>query len=685
MSALRHPAAAVRTRLATGACLLAILVAGVVPRLPVLHSAAFAFNSDEAVNALVIKHLLEGKELTLHNWDAGYYGIVEGLLAVPFVWIDGYTPLAFKLSALVGFLAMLVATFWLGRRLYGRAEGLTAAALLAVFSPSLVLWSTLASGGYTLVIAWGSLTLAVFEALRRASRPLDARRLALFGVMVGFGLYIYELYLLYALLLAGYAASVSFLWQALRAPSAAERRAALGLAPRQLGGVAAILAGLAVGWAPKLVALATGATGSKRPLYDVNGPAQMLANLRLLVGRCVPAFFGTNPGGSPEVAQWVGAPWPSSTALGVLLLAFFAAAYLLAVRGAWPRLRGALGRPPLELDARSLLVLLVPLTAALFVLSPNPQDTLSNRYLLPWLSALPVFAAATLVRLGRRAPLAAVAAGAFLVVFPAVQVARTHVLQGYLGPDLRPVVKPEPLEDVVRYLRQRGVRGAYGSYWTAYEATFLSGETVLVAPLLDWDRYPAYTRAVERLPTAAYIFAGADRPTHERFREHLARRGARYEMAQIDGYRVYTSPRGDRLLPSFAFATPTPIAHPRARITARQVPATARAGEVLEIPVSLTNSGSDPWSAAGIGQGTYRVAVSYRWLDERGAPVVVEGERSLLPDDVPPGGSAELVARVPAPAAPGSYQLVLTLVQESVAWFDQVGGGAVTLPVRITR
>jgi hypothetical protein len=47
-----------------------ILTASLALRLPVLYNAADSFNSDEAVNALVIKHLLEGGEVTLHNWDA---------------------------------------------------------------------------------------------------------------------------------------------------------------------------------------------------------------------------------------------------------------------------------------------------------------------------------------------------------------------------------------------------------------------------------------------------------------------------------------------------------------------------------------------------------------------------------------------------------------------------------------
>jgi asparagine N-glycosylation enzyme membrane subunit Stt3 len=55
--------------------------------------------------------------------------------------------LAFKLSALVGFLILQVSAFLLARRLYGMSAGIAAAAFLSALSPMLIVWSTMASGG----------------------------------------------------------------------------------------------------------------------------------------------------------------------------------------------------------------------------------------------------------------------------------------------------------------------------------------------------------------------------------------------------------------------------------------------------------------------------------------------------------------------------------------------------------
>jgi hypothetical protein len=672
----------VLSRRAAAVWLTVILTASLLPRVPVLYNAADAFNSDEAVNALVIKHLLQHGELTLHNWDATYYGIVEGLLAIPFVWIDGYTPLAFKLSAVAGFLFLLLATYLLGARLYGRAAGLLATGLLAAFSPQLVLWSTLASGGYTLVIAWGTFTFAAFAALQAGPRPAAAWKLAVFGWILGFGLYIYELYLVYVAVLAVYALTASALWSWLWTPARDGRPPLLRSLGNDLRAAALLAVGLAAGWAPKLALLWNGATGTKKPSYAFADPERIGRNLELLAGRCAPALLGANLTGSGDMGDWIASPWPLSRLAGLLLLAFYAAAWVWALRRAWPRLTGVLRRPAAALDAESLMVLLVPVAALLFVLSPNPQDVLSDRYLLPWLSSLPLFGGALLGRLGRRSLPAAAALGLALVVLPAVDIVRVQQKLGYLGPDLRPAVRREPIEDVLRYLQSRGIHGAYGPYWFSYEATFLSRESIVVTSLFEWDRYPEYTRRVQGMRNVAYVFSPYAE-AHRVFLEHLRKAGVPYEARRIGPFVVYTSPRGERLLPAWAFEPVRPIAKPSARIEILAAPDTAAPGEVLAVPVRITNTGSEVWWRDATDSGSYRVAVAYRWLDPQGAAVVVEGERTLLPADVPAGGTVELQARVTAPPQPGDYRLLVTLVQESVAWFDQAAGIAAVRPVRV--
>jgi hypothetical protein len=651
-----------------------VVVAGLLARVPLLYNAVRDFSSDEAVNALVVKRMLERGQLALHSWDAHYYGMVEGLLGVPFVLVLGLGPLAFKLGATVGFILLVVAAWALGRRLYGPAAGLIAAALVTVFSQAAVRWSATASAGFALIAAWGTLTFLAFDEARR--RPA-LWKTALLGAVMGFGLYIYELYVVWLAVLALAAFSASFVWKAIRARTLDELRRALRLAPRQLVELAALAVGFLVGLAPRIVVVWSAGAAFKTPEYRLADPDRIVDNLRLLLAECTPSILGALA--APE------APARSAliTVAGWLLVAAWGAIFVWAVARSRHTLLGVVRRGGVELDTAAMLVVLVPLTAALFVLSTNAVNVFSSRYLLPWLSALPILGGACLVRAWRRSPTAATLLVVLLTCVPLVQLARWYQVMGFLGPDWRLARSEEPLERVLDQLRERGIRGAYGRYWTTYKATFLSHERIVFGQFGDWQRNPEYTRFVDTLPSPAYVFWDRqDRQAHARFLELLRAAGTPHVTWSVERYRVYASPDGRRLLPPVG-----PMARPLGSfdaVVAAQVPASVRAGERLRIPVRVTNRGGAPWSVLGLETGFYRVSVSYRWLDEHGLRVIPEGLRTPLPEPVDPGASTRLTADANAPDRSGKYQLAVTLVQEDVAWFDDAGGAVAVSPVVVT-
>jgi FkbM family methyltransferase len=92
-------------------------------------------------------------------------------------------------------------------------------------------------------------------------------------------------------------------------------------------------------------------------------------------------------------------------------------------------------------------------------------------------------------------------------------------------------------------------------------------------------------------------------------------------------------------------------------------------GQITEIVVDV-NNGSRSWLSSAFLHKP--VNISYRWLDEVGAPTGGEGRRSNFAEQLPPGGSVRLSITVELPAAPGRYTLVLTLVQEHFAWLDDI-------------
>ncbi len=102
-------------------------------------------------------------------------------------------------------------------------------------------------------------------------------------------------------------------------------------------------------------------------------------------------------------------------------------------------------------------------------------------------------------------------------------------------------------------------------------------------------------------------------------------------------------------------------------------------GQTYTIPVTVTNSGSATWNAAG----PQPVTLSYHWHDAAGNTVVWDGMRTPLPSDVAPGASVTVQVRLAAPATSGTLRLTLDLVREGVAWFQTLGSTPTRVVVRV--
>jgi Wzt C-terminal domain/Sulfotransferase family len=92
--------------------------------------------------------------------------------------------------------------------------------------------------------------------------------------------------------------------------------------------------------------------------------------------------------------------------------------------------------------------------------------------------------------------------------------------------------------------------------------------------------------------------------------------------------------------------------------------------------VLVRNDGIEVWPC----NGTLAVHLSYRWIDADGKVIPIEGKRFNLPAPVEPGATAAVAFAYSEPP-PDAARLRLTLVQELVAWFDDVGGPTLDLPV----
>lgn len=104
--------------------------------------------------------------------------------------------------------------------------------------------------------------------------------------------------------------------------------------------------------------------------------------------------------------------------------------------------------------------------------------------------------------------------------------------------------------------------------------------------------------------------------------------------------------------------------------------------EVQQVDLQLRNTGSRPWPAGG----RTPVHLAYTWFTADGRPSEpLDTFRTLLPGDVPPGGTVTLRG-IPfrTPAALGNYLLRWDLVEEGVTWFFRQGAPPLEVPMEIS-
>ena len=94
------------------------------------------------------------------------------------------------------------------------------------------------------------------------------------------------------------------------------------------------------------------------------------------------------------------------------------------------------------------------------------------------------------------------------------------------------------------------------------------------------------------------------------------------------------------------------------------------AGLEMLVSVRITNRSTNEWRQREYGS----IQVGNHWFDSTGQFMVVQDDgRTPLPQLLKPGESCELVLRIVAPSAPGSYQGEIDVVHEGITWFREKG------------
>jgi hypothetical protein len=509
-----------------------LLIADVVP-----------FNSDEAIVALMARHILHGARPTFFYGQA-YMGSLDAFLVAGGFLLFGEQVWTVRLVQAILYLGTLLTTAWIGKKALGSwAIGILAAWLLAIPPVNITLYTTVSLGGYGELLFLGNLILLaglyVVEYLNESKWSHAIWLSLVYGILIGLGIWAFGLTLVYSLPVGIYL--LVKLWGLIgKAPMAKIGR---WEGWRSLIGVlATTLMGLLIGAAPwwlyavnhgfaQLVGELQG--GAIAGVEGLSWPGQVLQhvfNLLLLGGTVI---FGLRP---PWEVRWLALP------LIPFALFFWAAVLVFSVR----RINAVKGLTPAAFLLGGVIVTLI----LAFLLTPFGADP-SGRYFLPLAVPLALLAARMVINLRERWANWAYGAVAFIVLFNLIGTIQAAMkYPPGLTTQFDPVAQVDHRydEDLIAFLKENGETRGYTNYWVSYPLAFRSDESLIFVPRLPYhrdfrytdrdDRYIPYDGLVAEAERVAYITT--NHPSLDQYlRESFSTREITWQERPIGNYHVF--------------------------------------------------------------------------------------------------------------------------------------------------
>jgi len=116
------------------------------------------------------------------------------------------------------------------------------------------------------------------------------------------------------------------------------------------------------------------------------------------------------------------------------------------------------------------------------------------------------------------------------------------------------------------------------------------------------------------------------------------------------------------------FSTPRIVSNFAGRLYSDEERRSACPNSFIHWTVEIENGSDETWEC----NSENPINLSYHWCDPDGRYIVYDGERTPLHrNQIKPNQRISCIANIKTPQAPGNYLLMITLVQEEVAWFEE--------------
>ena len=480
--------------------LFVILLAALSWKIFLLAKDVVPFNSDEAIVALMARHILAGSR-PVFFYGQVYMGSLDAFLVAAGFSIFGEGVWIIRLIQILLYTGIIISTVAIADVGFGsRKTGLMAAALLAVPAVNTTLYTTVSLGGYGEALLIGNLILLLGFFIRR---DMESQKYGIklwieagvLGFLAGLGLWTNGLTLIYS-------GPVCIAMLVLL------RRNWKKLGVKQVGYMVFLAgAGVMIGAAPWWIYGVQ--IGGPALLQELMGEAVAVESAPWLVQVAhhainyvllgVTALLGFRP---PWKVEWLGLP------LLPFVLIFWSWVLWWTFRLIREKTEGNYARWQLSGVAG---VLTVGFLFTSFGVDP------SGRYFVPLSILLALFAGDVIVRKINNPRYQAALLGVVVVfhgwgTWQCVQENPPGLTTQF---DEVTAIDHRYDQELMTFLRERGETRGYSNYWVSYPLAFLSQEELIFIPRLPYhqdmrytprdDRYAPYGALVEESPRTAYI------------------------------------------------------------------------------------------------------------------------------------------------------------------------------------
>ncbi len=526
-----------RLPLQLAAILAAVLIAALALKMILVAAGRLPFNADEAVVALMARHILAG-ERPVFFYGQAYMGSLEAFLVASGFWLIGQHTWVIRLLQGVLYLGTIISTTWLGKSVFGSWEiGIGAAILLAVPTVNVMLYTTVSLGGYGEAILIGNLILLsglrIGKLIGENASPPQFALWLIFGILVGSGVWAFGLTLVYSLPAGVFLAWK--IWRAARGKALRFREVTLSFCCAGIGflvgAIPLFVYGLRNGFSQLWMELGGKAIAGVEGVGFLGQIGQHLVNL-VLLGSTV--IFGFRP---PWGVSWLVLP------LIPFVLMVWVGLFVFTFR----RFRhggSLIGEEKLLIAGVAICLL------AGFVLTPFGADP-SGRYFLPLAAPMSLFAAWGFLSLPVKRRFYIYGIFALLLGFNFLSIlqAASQYPPGLTTQFYEPTrIDHRYDSELIQFLTEKGETLGYSNYWVAYPLAFLSQEKLIFVPRLPYhqdfrytsrdDRYAAYDQMVGSANHAAYITTRHE-ALDERLRNAFTSIGVTWLEKQIGDYRIF--------------------------------------------------------------------------------------------------------------------------------------------------